>query len=191
MIIEGVLTTTAADGTINVAPMGPIVDPAWRILRFRPFQTSQTFANLRASGRGVFHVTDDVELLARAAVGRLEALPPLFAAPDDAGWVIADACRWYAVRVTSIDDSSARAEVQTEVTGSGRLRDFVGFNRAKHAVLEAAIMATRIAILPHAEIQAELRRLAIIVEKTAGQPERRAWDFIAAYINQSLVTDGG
>src|SRR6478752_2855462 len=61
MIIEGFLTTISADGTVNIAPMGPIVDEDWRRLLFRPFQSSQTFANLRRTGRGVFHVTDDVE----------------------------------------------------------------------------------------------------------------------------------
>ena len=35
-------------------------------------------------------------------------------------------------------------------------REFFGFNRAKHAVLEAAILATRVELLPADEILSEL-----------------------------------
>ena len=68
----------------------------------------------------------------------------------------------------------------------GTLRDFFGFNRAKHAVIEAAILATRIGILPAAEIRSELERLAAPVEKTAGEQERRAFAFLQDYIAHRL-----
>jgi hypothetical protein len=60
----------------------------------------------------------------------------------------------------------------------GRLRDFFGFNRAKHAVVEAAILATRTQILPAAEIEAEYRRLAVLVDKTGGEQEHTAFAFL-------------
>ena len=71
MILEGVVTTLAPDGTLNVAPMGPKVgrDPGRFVLR--PYQTSTTYRNLKATGEGVLHVTDDVFLMARAAIGML------------------------------------------------------------------------------------------------------------------------
>lgn len=68
MILEGLVTTLDESDRVNIAPMGPIVDPSMTTLVLRPFKTSRTFANLRASRQGVFHVTDDVWLLARAAV---------------------------------------------------------------------------------------------------------------------------
>ena len=76
MILEGIVTTHNDDGSVNVAPMGPIVDETMAWLRLRPFQTSVTFHNLRRQRSGVFHVTDDVLLLARAAIGRLDSAPP-------------------------------------------------------------------------------------------------------------------
>jgi len=42
-------------------------------LRLRPFQTSTTFHNLKRQRAGVFHVVDDVLLLARAAIGPIGA----------------------------------------------------------------------------------------------------------------------
>ncbi len=35
----------------------------------RPFRTSTTYRNLKAHGEGVLHITDDVLLLARTAIG--------------------------------------------------------------------------------------------------------------------------
>jgi hypothetical protein len=89
--------------------MGPIVDADFNQLVLRPFRTSTTYANLKRSAEGVLHVTDDVELLARAAVGRVEKLPPLTPAEAVRGVILADACRWYAFRVESLDDHDERS----------------------------------------------------------------------------------
>jgi hypothetical protein len=189
MILEGVVTTVAAGGAINVAPMGPLVEPPGPgrdLERFvlRPFRTAQTYANLKAQGEGVLHVTDDVLLLARAAVGRLEPLPPLVPAERVRGWVLRDACRYYEFRVSACDDRAERARFDAEVVHAGRLRDFFGFNRAKHAVVEAAILATRTALLPPEEIAAEYRKLAVLVEKTGGPQEREAFALLRDHVQQ-------
>lgn len=182
VILEGLVTTLNEDGGVNFAPMGPIVDAAMSRLVLRPFQTSITYRNLKRAGQGILHVTDDVELLARAAVGRLESEPPTIPAAAVEGRIVADACRWYAFRVASLDDRAERTEIVCDVVDRGRLRDFFGFNRAKHAVLEAAILATRLQFLPAAEIDADFRRLATIVDKTAGDAERRAFQFLQDYV---------
>src|SRR6478752_5534400 len=71
MILEGIVTSLDAGGALNVAPMGPIVDESMSRLRLRPYQSSRTYRNLKATGCGVLHVVDDVLLIARAAIGRL------------------------------------------------------------------------------------------------------------------------
>src|SRR4051794_6326946 len=142
MILEGIVTTIAPEGTLNVAPMGPRVDPDMRRLILRPFNTSQTYRNLKAHGEGVFHVTDDVLLLAQAALGSVEPMPPLERGTAILGYYLTEACRYYEFRVTSIDDAGERVTMEAEVVHHDRLRDFFGFNRARHAVLEAAILAT-------------------------------------------------
>jgi hypothetical protein len=70
MILEGIVTTLGPDGVVNVAPMGPRVDPTMTRLLLRPFRTAHTYQNLKQHGEGVFHVTDDVLLLARALLER-------------------------------------------------------------------------------------------------------------------------
>jgi uncharacterized protein len=188
MILEGIVTTTNPDGSVNISPMGPIVDAGITRLTLRPFQTATTFQNLVRTRQGVFHVTDDVELLARAAVDRLETVPPLARALSVEGWILADACRWFAFEIRALDVSEPRARLEAEVVDSGRIRDFLGLNRAKHAVVEAAILATRTSFLAADEIMADMRRLAVLVEKTGGPAEQRAFAFLEDYIAQATAS---
>ena len=182
MILEGIITTTNPDGSANIAPMGPKVDADLTRFTLRPYQTATTFQNLVRTRVGVLHVTDDVELFARAAINRLDCRPGMRRTTTVDGWILTDACRWYAFEVRSIDMSEPRTQMEAEVIDHGRQRDFFGFNRAKHAVLEAAILATRVEFLPAAEVHAEFDRLATIVDKTAGPAEHRAFALLQDYV---------
>lgn len=181
MILEGIVTTLDAEGAVNVAPMGPIVEPGWRRFLLRPFRTSTTYRNLKAHGEGVLHVTDDVLLLARTAIG-LPAEAESRPAEAVRGRVLVDACRYYEFRVVEIDDQADRTSIRTEALVEGRLRDFFGLNRAKHAVVEAAILATRTDFLPMDEILSEFRRLLVPVLKTGGPTEHEAFDLLDRHV---------
>ncbi|QEL18462.1 DUF447 domain-containing protein [Limnoglobus roseus] len=178
MILEGLITTTAEDGSPHLAPMGPSVTADMGSFVLRPFPTSTTYHNLRRHGEGVLHVTDDVLILARAAVGKVSHFPACHPAQRVRGFVLDDACRSFEFRVASIDDSQPRVRIEAVVVAAATRRDFFGFNRAKHAVLEAAILATRFSLLPAAEVAAEFRRLRVIVDKTAGEQEFAAMTFL-------------
>jgi hypothetical protein len=182
MILEGIVTTLSPAGAVNIAPMGPRVEPDMRRFLLRPFPTSQTYHNLKAHGEGVLHVTDDVLLLARAALGPVEPPPQLLPASVVRGFVLARACRCYEFRVRSFDECEPRVGIEAEVVASARMRDFFGFNRAKHAIVEAAILATRTALLPAEEIEDEYRRLAVIVDKTGGPQEHEAFALLSEYV---------
>ncbi len=182
MILEGLVTTANAAGELNIAPMGPIVDASMSWLRLRPFQTSQTFRNLVEHPQGVLHVTDDVLTLAKAAIGKLTETPETFAATKIRGQVLRSACRWYEFEVESIDTSQQRSEILVRVVHVGHLRDFFGFNRAKHAVLEAAILATRLHLLTRDDVESQLTTLRSPVEKTAGSDELTAFQLLCDFI---------
>jgi uncharacterized protein len=184
LILEGIVTTINDDGSPNISPMGPQVDESMQRFVLKPYQTSRTYQNLKRTGGGVFHVTDDVELLAQAAVGTPDPLPRLMPCPAVAGQILADACRWYAFRVSSLDDSRERTEIIVDVVDRGTQREFFGFNRGKHAVVEAAILATRVKFLPADEIRHDFDRLRILVEKTGGPAEHRAFEFLSRYVSQ-------
>lgn len=182
MILESIVTTRNPDGAINIAPMGPLVTPTMAAFVLRPFRTAQTYRNLKAHGEGVLHVTDDVLLLAQAALGPVEPLPALVPAAVVRGAILADACRYYEFRVTGLDDREERTRIEAEVVHCGRLREFFGFNRAKHAVVEAAILATRTAFLPIDEIEEEYRKLGVLVDKTGGTAERQAFALLQEHV---------
>jgi hypothetical protein len=178
MILEGLVTTLSESGGPHLAPMGPTVDPAMTRLLLRPFPISTTYQNLVRHGEGVFHVTDDAKLIAEAAVGAIREIPMHRPAGRVRGFVLQDACRYYEFVVRSIDASRERVHIDAEVVGAGIRREFVGFNRAKHAVIEAAILATRFHLLPADEIAAEYVKLRLIVEKTGDDAERDAMTFL-------------
>jgi hypothetical protein len=187
MILEGLVTTRGPDGQPHLAPMGPKVDgPEFDRLLLRPFPTSQTCQNLLAHPEGVFHVTDDVLLLARAAIGRVDSLPALRPATSIRGDILVDCCRCFEFHIVNVDRSQQRVAFDAEIVARGRLRDFFGLNRAKHAVVEAAILATRVAIIPAAEIQDAIARLAPLVEKTGGPAECEAFALLHSYIAERI-----
>ena len=188
MILESVVTTRNPDGSINLSPMGPTVtaDATGNIemsrFELRPFNTSTTFANLKKNRCGILHITDDVELIARAATGKLETHPPLTPGHTVDCEAIADACRWYEFKVELIDETSPRISLICKTVHYQRQRDFFGFNRAKHAVLEAAILATRLDLLPAEEIAQQFQRLEIIVQKTGGRHEQNAFELLKNHV---------
>jgi hypothetical protein len=184
MILEGLVTTLDSQGVLNIAPMGPIVDASMTRLRLRPFKTARTWSNLLGHGEGVFHVTDDVLLLAQAAIGTVDPAPPVFPAAKVRGWVLEGACRYYEFRVQEYRDCGERAELDAVVLAQGRLRDFFGFNRGKHAVVEAAILATRLHLLPRSQVESEFARWKVLVDKTGGPQEQRAFAILEQYLRQ-------
>ena len=94
---------------------------------------------------------------ARAAIANPQY--PTVPATVVTGVVLADCCSWREVQVRSIDSTPPRSRVDTAVVHHGMRREFIGFNRARHAVLEAAIYATRLHMLPRAFVESELARL--------------------------------
>ncbi len=171
MILEGLVTTTDADGRPHLAPMGPRVNADFTRLVLRPFPSSQTGRNLLRHGEGVFHITDDAALIVRSAAGLLSEVPPTRPAQKIRGFVLGDCCRSYEFVVRTADTSHERFELDAEVVATATHREFVGFHRARHALLEAAILATRFHLLPKSEIDAEFERLFKIVFKTGDPAE--------------------
>jgi hypothetical protein len=180
-IVETVVTTINPDGSVNCAAMGVEWDDP--LIVIKPFRGTRTLRNLRATRAAVVNLTDDILLFCQAALG--DPHPPTRSAASVAGAVLEDACSWREVRVEAIDDRAQRARVSAHVVDRGSGRDFAGFNRASHAVLEASILASRVRRLADGEVRAELRRLQVLVDKTAGPREREAMEYVRTKIGDS------
>ncbi len=178
MIIESIVTSMNAEGSINFAPMG--VEWGEETIVLKPFLETTTFRNLRETGVAVVNLTDDAMLLAQGAISSPQF--PWIPASVVRGAVLEAACSWRELEVVTIDDTPPRSRIEARVVHRGLRREFLGFNRAKHAVLEAAILATRTHLLPAEEIRAEYARLQVIVDKTAGDREREAMAMLTEYV---------
>jgi hypothetical protein len=178
VIIETIVTTLSPEGEVNIAPMG--VEWGEDALVLKPFLETVTYRNVAASGVAIVNLIDDVRVFARAAISN--PTYPTFDATTVRGVVLADCCSWRELELRSLDATPPRARAEMGVVHHGTRRDFIGFNRARHAVLEAAIYATRVHMLPRDFIESELARLQVIVEKTAGAAEQEAMKLLADYI---------
>jgi uncharacterized protein len=181
-IIETVTTTINPDGTVNCAAMG--VEWGDDVIIIKPFPSTRTLRNLEATRAAVVNITDDILLFTEAALG--DPHPPTRPTTTVDGAVLADACSWREVTVKAIDRSGPRARVTTHVVGRGSGREFLGFNRASHAVLEASIIASRARWLPAEEIRSELERLQVLVDKTAGAREHEAMELVRQHVRAAV-----
>lgn len=183
-LIETVVTTIDDDGAVNCAAMG--VRWGEEELVFWPFDATRTLRNLRGHGEAVVHLTDDVLLFVQAALGHPH--PAVRPATAVDGAVIEEANSWREVVVTEITRGAAdlpRSRVRARVVASGvGTRHPLGLCRARHAAVEASILASRLRWLGADHVMSELVRLQELVDKTAGPRERAAMDYVRRYVVQ-------
>lgn len=188
MIIEGILTTLNDDGRPNIAAMGATIDEdqigpdgLWKSFQLKPFESSRSHHNLKCRPHGVFHLLDNAELLARAALSEAEHARVEPASAIE-GWLLSDSVRAYEFQLQSTDWSAPRACLTATVVKPHLLREWSGWNRGQHAVLELTIMATRVKWLPRDEIQMQLQALTPLMQKTAGPREWSGWNYVVDYL---------
>jgi hypothetical protein len=178
VIVETIVTTVEPGGSINFAPMG--VEWGDETIVLKPFLETTTFRNLSVSRSAVVNLTDDVMLFAQGAISSPQF--PSVPATVVKGAVLEAACSWRELDVVSIDATPPRSRIEARVVHRGFRREFIGFNRARHAVLEAAILATRTHLLPAQQIREEYARLQVMVDKTAGPREQEAMELLTQYV---------
>ena len=174
MIYETVVTTMNPDGTTHIAPMG-IRQENDRYL-IAPFKPSRTLDNLVNSGVAVINATTEVMIFAGCLTGRHDW--PVEDATHIACKRLAVALSHVEVRVESREDDEMRPVFTCRPVHAAVHGAFRGFNRAQAAVVEAAILVSRLHLLPEQKIRSELEYLAIAIKKTAGEKERTAWKWL-------------
>jgi len=177
MILEVIFSTLDLEGRPNFAPMG--VKWGEEELTVRPFKNTQTFRNLQDTGYGVACITDDVLAFVNSAL--YHAPLPYFPARSIPGVVFQGTCYWRELKVRRIEEAEERAEIKCQVMDRGFKRDFLGFNRARNAVIEATILATRLQFIPDEEVRDSLNLLAQIVQKTGDEREQIAFELVRQY----------
>lgn len=180
MIIETVVSTIDRGKVPNFAPMG--IPCSAQIIVIRPFVSSKTYQNLKDTGEAVINITDNVLTIAKTALGdkNVRHRPDSFTACHR----LEDACRFISCAVEKIEEQNERAAFSCRILGRSRLRDFCGFNRAKHAVIEASILATRLHLYSRELISGKLDEYRQLVQKTGSAQEKEALELIDNYIKR-------
>lgn len=185
MIQEILVTTQNRAGVAHIAPMGihiPSGTPAnAETVIILPFRPSTTLNNLLEGKAAVLNYCDDVRVFAGCLTGRRDW--PLQPAEKIDGQVLACALAHSEVELVRVEEDPVRPRLHCAVVHTVNHAPFMGFNRAQYAVLEAAILISRLDRLPMAKIDAELDYLRIGFEKTAGDREREAWGWLMAAID--------
>jgi hypothetical protein len=178
MIRETIVTTADSAGRVHIAPLGLLVEGEGLVIA--PFHPSTTLENLRAVPFAVANYTDDVRIFAGCLTERREwPLAPSSEVPVPR---LAASLAHAELAVTRVTEHSERPRFHCRVVARAVHAPFQGFNRAKAAVVEAAILASRLDLLPRQKIEQEMAYLAIAVGKTAGPAEQEAWEWISEKI---------
>jgi len=186
MIRETIVTTQDLAGRVHIAPLGLIVEGEHLIIA--PFRPSQTLENLRANPCAVANYTDDVQVFAGCLTGRREW--PVHPATHVPGAVLDAALAHAELKVESVSEDELRPRFRCLVVHEAVHAPFHGFNRAQAAVVEAAILVSRLHMLPAEKIERELAYLQIAIDKTAGPRERQAWDWLMQRIDEHRKSAG-
>jgi len=174
LIAETIVTTKNAKGEVHIAPLGLIAEGEnWVLAPFRP---SRTLDNLREVPFAVASHTDDVRVFAGSLTGRKDwATRP---AEKVDGAVLENAVSHWELAVDRVTEDDQRPRFSCRLVHAASHRPWGGFNRAQAAVLECAVLVSRLKMLPVDKIEAELKYLEIAVSKTAGEREQEAWGWL-------------
>jgi hypothetical protein len=179
-IVETIVTTLNEKGEAHIAPLGLIDDDGtgWIVAPFRP---SRTLDNLLSNPFAVASHTDDVRVFAGCITGRRAW--PLVQADVVNGVRLEGAVSHWELKVDRFTDHEQRPRFHCQIVHSGSHRPWPGYNRAQAAVLELAVLSTRLGMLPPEKIEAELKYLQIAMDKTAGGRELEAWGWLMERID--------
>lgn len=177
-IVECIVTTRDAHGVPHIAPLGLTEDGDGWVLA--PFKPSRTLDNLRAHPFAVASHTDDVRVYAGCLTGRRDW--PLVTADKIAGHRLESAVSHWELSIERVSEDEVRPRFHARVVHVGNHRAWEGFNRAQAAVLECAVLVSRLHMLPAEKIDAELKYLDIAIGKTASAREAEAWSWLMARI---------
>lgn len=180
VIYECVVSSVSPEGKPHVAPMGvryrpgPAGRPGAVVLM--PFVPSTTLSNIVASRHAVLNIVLDTRVFAGCVTGRKDW--PTVPAERVPGVRLAAALSHVELRLESISDDPQRPVLQMARVHEVLHAPFIGFNRAQAAVIEGAVLVSRLHMLKPEKIDSEMAYLQIAIDKTAGPEEHEAWGWL-------------
>lgn len=173
-IFEGVVTTQSSAGVVHVAPMGVRYEGAAVVLM--PFRPSTTLDNITQMRCAVLNLLVDPRVFAGCVTGRKRW--PTLPVQHVQGVRLAAALGHVELALQSVSDDAQRPVLRLARVHEQTHAPFLGFNRAQAAVIEGAVLVSRLHMLPADKVDAEMAYLQIAIDKTAGPESREAWGWL-------------
>lgn len=180
MIQEVIVTTIHKDGSAHIAPMG--IRQQDNQIVIAPFKPSATLENLKREGHATVNMTDDVRIFAGCLTNRRDW--PVTDTEHYRGLRLANVLAYIELEVERMEDDELRPRFFCKKLLERNQAPFPGFNRAQAAVLEAAILVSRLDMLAQDKVDQEIEYLQIAMEKTAGEHEKTAWGWLMDKISE-------
>jgi len=181
MIYETIISTVNEAGKPHITPFG--IRKQGDLVMISPYKPSTTLDNILSTKTAVMNLTDDVRVFAGAIV---KALPPLkmVAAKKVNGFRLEHTLAHQELILEGVSEDDVRPELQMRVVHEETHHPFLGFNRAQSAVIELAVLTSRLHMLPRDKVMNEMQYLKIAIDKTAGEQEQEAWGWLVDRIDQ-------
>lgn len=179
MIYETIVTTVNTQGDAHTTPFGIRMQDGLVVIS--PYKPSATLENILATGHAVLSLTDDVRVFAGALTGRKAW--SLTATEKVYGFRLEHTLAHKELKLVKVEDDELRPQLFLEVIYEAQHASFQGFNRAQAAVIELAVLVSRLKRLPMEKIQQEMDYLRIAIDKTAGERELEAWSWLTEAVS--------
>lgn len=174
MIFETIITTVNLAGEPHITPFGIKYESDLVIIS--PYKPSATLDNILATNCAVMNLTDDVRLFAAALTNKTAAAT--LRANKIKACRLADCLAHAELKLIEVRDDATRPQLVMKKVFEQNHKAFAGFNRAQAAVIELAVLVSRLRMLPREKIETEMHFLQIAIDKTAGEREREAWGWL-------------
>jgi uncharacterized protein len=183
MIFETIIITVDANKNPHVTPFGVQYENNHVIIA--PYKPSTTLNNILASKFAVMNTTDDVRVFAGALTGRCNW--PLMPVHDNNSYRLSNCLAHTVLELIDVREDETRSQLVMKPIISENNQSFQGFNRAQAAVVELSILVSRLHLLPKEKVLAEMVYLQIAIDKTAGEREIEAWNWLSEKVNDFYV----
>lgn len=187
MIYETIISTIDTLGNAHVTPFG--ISMHDDLVVISPYKPSTTLDNILATEHAVMNLTDDVRVFAGVLTKRQAWT--LLPSSKVTGFRLADTLAHKELKLVKVIDDALRPQLFMEVLHAEQHQAFNGFNRAQAAVIELAVLVSRLTRLPMEQIKQDITYHTIAIEKTAGARELEAWGWLMeAVTNHQAALNG-
>lgn len=187
MIYEIIISSVNSHGDAHVAPFGIQIQAGLVVIS--PYKPSVTLENILATNHAVLNITDDVRVFA-GALTRRQAWSLVYA-EKIIGYRLVDTLLHQELRLAKVVDDVLRPQLHMEVLHEVQHQPFKGFNRAQAAVIELAVLASRLHLLTKDKVLSEISYLQIAIDKTAGERELQAWRWLTEKVENYYAEQAG